>query len=523
MGATYSINVGQLTESESLSDINSVLSLLPDNTQKLISPKDARDAFLSVWADSIFKITSGGTSSSYQYVGIDTGNPENRDIKAPILIGKRSFGGTDVLTDTLLNNSDADIYFYNTKQDTDTQSSTKLAFLSGTSSILKLNVPYIEALVDNDSIDLNIINPSPFGGDINIYTEQGLVSINGISMPTVAQNVGSASNGKILKYVGTYPFGSLQWGDPVVTVNNVGNENTETNIFGDPVLLNGYSLEFTDDRLVPNDIGGVTAGSSFSADSFTAGGFTTPGTGQDWPLSEIIRKILYPFIEPQLELSVTNDATGTTYAEAGQALDYTINYEVKTFAREDNEKITDIALDVDGSLTSYGEFDGLPNTSTSSVVTGSLPVGSVGDVIDFELDVSNIASPIHPNDYLYTESKSIKFINPTWYGFSNTIVTDGSTNKTVTDSINKTIIPYGVSQSHNYTGSGYLYFIYPLSVDLKYIKDPNGFIIYDYTDPSSYSFTDNIFTHNDYFGSFKVFRTTGTVSYTGLGKFEFIF
>jgi hypothetical protein len=54
-----------------------------------------------------------------------------------------------------------------------------------------------------------------------------------------------------------------------------------TNIYGSPSNVNGYSLEFVDNSIVPQTVGGVPQGSSFSAGSFN---------GQNWPLSEIIRK-----------------------------------------------------------------------------------------------------------------------------------------------------------------------------------------------------------------------------------------
>jgi len=95
MPATYSINVGQTTEAYRKQDINSVLADIPNNTQKLISPKDVRDAFLSSWANSSFKQTIG--VASIEYVGLDSGDPSNRDIKQKIFIGKRNYAGTDIM------------------------------------------------------------------------------------------------------------------------------------------------------------------------------------------------------------------------------------------------------------------------------------------------------------------------------------------------------------------------------------------------------------------------------------------
>ena len=70
-----------------------------------------------------------------------------------------------------------------------------------------------------------------------------------------------------------------------------------------------------------------------------------------------------------------------------------------------------------------------------------------------------------------------------------------------------------------------IYFIYPstFTTGIKYIKDPNGFVIYDYTSPTYSTFTSSTITHPDYTGPFRVWRTTATSSYVGAGQFEFIF
>jgi hypothetical protein len=93
-------------------------------------------------------------------------------------------------------------------------------------------------------------------------------------------------------------------------------------------------------------------------------------------------------------------------------------------------------------------------------------------------------------------------------------------------------LPYLGSQSTflNYNGSGYIYFvvpnIYPL---LSKIKDPNGFIIHDSTLPALSAFTQ--YTTSPFGGNnlptpvplYRVYRTIGICSYTGIGNFEFIF
>ena len=537
MPATYSINVGQITESYRKPDIFSVLSDLPNNTQKLISPKDVRDAFLSTWANSSFKVTSGETFSSYEYIGLDSGNPEDRDIKKRILLGKRSYGNLDIMNSTLLNNNSADIFIYNTKVDGNPQESTKVAILAGTNSLLHIDAPYIEGYATGSAIDLNIVNPSPSGGDINIFSSTGRVAINGIVFPTAAETSASASNGKILRYFGTYPYGALQWDDSTVTISDIGNPNTPTNIYGSPVLINGQPLEFVDDSLVPVTIGGVTQGSSFPTDSFTAGGFTTPGTGQDWPLVEILRKIIYPYIEPVLELSITNQITGNTYAEVGTVSTFDLTYQITSYARDNDENVSDYFIwETTQTFPNYIEFG-----YSSSVIPGT-PIGdsfnftySSSGTKEFQLKVStsdhpSLTSSIPGFGYSFSVSNYITWINPIFHDFYSSIITNQTQlGNFISNGADKILEPYkGTSYSYYapYNGSGYLYFVYPssFSSQIQYIKDPNGFIIYDYSAPTYSIFTSStVPAPSPFGGSYKVWRTIGTVSYTGGEEFEFIF
>ena len=110
MPATYSINVGSQLEAYRKADILSVLKGIPDNTNKLISPKNVRDAFLSTWANSPLKQTTN--LAGIEYIGIDSGNPSDRDIKQKIFLGKRTYANLDIMTDTLLSNERADIYIF---------------------------------------------------------------------------------------------------------------------------------------------------------------------------------------------------------------------------------------------------------------------------------------------------------------------------------------------------------------------------------------------------------------------------
>lgn len=537
MPATYSISVGLPTEALRKSDINSVLLDIPDNTQKLISPKDVRDAFLSTWANAAFKQTIG--LSSLEYIGIDSGNPENRDIKQKIFIGKRNYAGVDIMSNSLLSYTNTnDIYFFNTKPDTSTQSQTRIAILAGTNSSLYTSAPYIQAEsnLTGTAINLDIVNPSIYSGPINIYSNTGRVSINGIVFPTAAETSASASNGRILKYSGSWPNGSLRWDDPSISISSIGVPGTPTNIYGSPSNVNGYSLEFVDPTLTTQTIGGIDAGSSFP--SF---GFNGIYGNQNWPMVEVIRKLLYPYSPPGLTIQLSNLATGDNYAEIGVTSSINFTYSITKYSQNiDNYQIV-------GPENTFPYIDGLP-IGTYSGLSFSSPLPGDQITVTFSYDVKRdyVSTPI-TSDYvlqasdsgysLYTHSStaSLTFLSPFFTLFSMTFnLSNPSRTRSFMNTGDKHIKPYpGLSQSvlFNYNGYGYLYFLIPYSYGLlSMIKDPNGYILHDSAYPSSSSFTYSpspvtpsaSSSWVDY-GNYRVYRTIGTCSYSGSGNFEFIF
>ena len=519
MPATYSINVGTPTEALRKQDINSVLLDLPDNTQKLISPKDVRDAFLSAWATSAFKQTTG--QASIEYLGIDSGNPDSRDIKEKIFIGKRNYAGADIMNNSLLTNTNNDIYFYNTKSDSGTQS-TKIVILAGTNSVLHTNAPYIESnsVNSNTSLDLNLVNPSLFSGPINVLSTTGRVAINGITFPTVAETSASASNGRILKYSGSYPNGVLRWAEPTVSIANIGTIGLPTNIYGSPSNVNGYPLEFVDSSIVPQTIGGVTQGSSFSAGSYN---------GQNWPLSEVIRKILYPYVPPTLSLSMSYGSN--VYFPAGVTVSATFSYSITRYSN--------IISSYNISGTTYSGLSFSGNVGSQLVATFSSNIYSASD--GTQSYVLSARDNIYLLTFSHSATASVRFVNPFFYGFSlinidlfgGTASIRSSQLGTYMNSADRIVTPYlGPSQSISakYSGAGYIYFVVPNSYPvISKIKDANGFIIHD-TDNFTYSaFTysagvlpsgaNNIASATQW----KIYKTLGTCSYTGIGNFEFIF
>jgi len=529
MPATYSISVGTPTEALRKQDINSVLLDLPDNTQKLISPKDVRDAFVTTWANSAFKQTIG--QASIEYLGIDSGNPNNRDIKQKIFIGKRNYAGLDIMNSTLLGDTNNDIYIYNTKSDTSLTQSTTIAILAGTNSSLHQYAPYIQSSVVNsgDALGLNFVNPSKFSGPINVYSNTGRVAINGILLPTVSETSASASNGKILKYSGTYPNGVLRWSDPTVSISNIGSPGLTTDIYGSPVNVNGHSLEFVDNSIVPTTVGGVVQGSSFSSGSYN---------GQDWPLSEVIRKILYPYVPPTLSLSVS--INGVNYFTTGLTYSALFRYSIIRYTN-DIYSYNITGTTYSSGLSFYGGVGSQLNATFSSKIYSNdsgansnlSTIGYISGLTQSYVfnakDVSSIADPL---GFSHSYTASVKFVHPSFYGFNKDKITTSSLLGSFINSSTRAAIPYLGSQSFSfkYNGSGYLYFvvpdIYPL---LSKIKDPNGFIIHDSTLPRVSAFTYSTYSPTGGNNlptvppSYRIYRTIGTCSYIGSGNFEFIF
>jgi hypothetical protein len=530
MSVTYSINNDSSLESTRKVDINSVLQSLPNNTQKQIRPRDVRDGFLSTWSNSAFKITSP-KNSNLEYIGLDSGNPENRDIKNKILIGKRNFGNNDVMNNQLLN-SNTDIFFYNTKNDTQNQSSTKIGIISGTNSEIN-EFPYLEVIATASQFDFNIVNPS--GGDISIKSTTGNVFFNDIPFPKLTE---TPNNGDLLKYVGTYPLGKLEWSQSDVDITTkIGSPGQETNILGSDVFLNGYSLEFKNNSLVPVSIGGIDQGSSFPPGSFQ---------GQNWPLSEVLRELIYPYIPPKLELSVFNQDTGFSFGDIGFSSSVSITYSITTFAREASEDLFDIEITKIPSdvILNIGTFSANPGSITFSNIQ-NISVSPPSDII-FEIKSKNI---IENSTLETTATASFIFVRP----FMMLSIPDGDPNN-ISDSdvvnggpstgdqlnnylipqgpdnrFSKTILPY-INTSTNIDISitpdnslNFLYFLYPFDypelVGIKNIK--SGFTLY----PQSFTYS-NIpadIGFNGY-GEYRIYKLLNPqLIVSGFDEFQFLF
>ena len=311
----------------------------------------------------------------------------------------------------------------------------------------------------------------------------------------------------ILRYRGTYPNGYFKWEQPTISLNNIGTPGYPTNIYGSTVSVNGYSIEFIDNNLTPTTLGGVTMGSSFSANSFDNG----PGF-QNWPVTEVLRKVLYPYVPPVLQIIAINNSnpSNPSYAEIGTTPSISLTYSITTYARNESEKINPYSIS-NTNVTGLS-FSGLPGTKLNSVFNTSTFSATTGP--------KNWVLSVNDSIGIYSLTASINFIRPVYYGFTSSVLTNNYT------PLIKSVTPYpGLSSSISFTynGSGYLYFVYPATfTTLSQIQDPNGFIIYDSDYPQLSAFTYSTQ------GQYIVWRTKLQCNYPGAttsqnSNFKFIF
>jgi hypothetical protein len=537
MSVTYSIKIGTPYEAKRIINVEDVLKQLPDNTNKEISPKDVRDAFLSTWANSPFKITSPNSSTT-EYIGIDSGNPADRDIKQKMFFGKRQLSGQDILNDTLLR-SDTDIYFYNTRLDSASQS-TKISILSGTDSKLFQYAPFIESKSNGTRSDLIIRNPSTYS-NINIESTSGRVSINGISFPTIDENKLESTDGKVLRYQGTFPNGYLKWDNTNIDNLNVGSSTTETKLYGGTVSLNGFDLEFSDDRMVPKKIGGIDAGFKFN--QYITGG------KKKWPIVEVLKKLLYTYVPPELKISVYNKATGKSYFERGTSVVIGITfsvtaYSIGLFTNNTINQTNGCVITKDdktfGNLifqtTSTNPISNIkPGDNTTKEITYTQPLSTTKKTYHLHVNDSNGTS--FPTNFTHSATASMFPILPIYYGFANSIITTSAQMTTAFSNFSKLIDPTpgtGSSIYVDYKGDGYLYFCYPkdsinssgntiLFGTPSTISDSQIYLFkyHDSNYPSLSIFTYSNITSNS--GEYSLWRTKDMVSFTDFNKIEFKF
>ncbi len=443
---------------------NSLLEDLKDNEEAYIVPKYLRDMIISTWDSIPFKETTA-SGSSISYIGIDSGQADdlnvkpNRDLEVnKILIGKRSFTGTqsytasaDIMTSSLIQ-TDIDLYFYNTKPDIASQQRTRVRMLAGTNPNLHSFSPYLQSQIvtvpgGTQSSTMDIIAPI---GDIHILSrgkdifgndtqDGGTVSMNGITFPTF----GSSSNvsGGLDKKNLIYRDGELFWEKiEFPQTDHIGITGSNLNIYGDPVSLNGMPLEFTDTRYVTSAIGDIQIGSTFDSMS----------------ISDVIRKIVYPYLPPMCALSLSPGQN--QYLEVGTYPNISLSYTItKRSESTKPTKLINMIPSTYPAITAPGQIV-ISGTARGVVITPLMATSSLFTIKASDGQGSTIATA------------SVSGIYPYFYGFtsSNTL------GVAALSSMNKAVEPKG-DKVYDVTGSGNLFFAYDYDYGpLSQILDPQN-------------------------------------------------
>ena len=428
---------------------NSVLENLIDNTDSYLIPKYLRDMFLSTWDSTVFKTTSA-SGSNKEYIGIDSGllddpTTPNRDLTVnKILLGKKSYSGTysysqssDIMTSELLT-SDIDIFFYNTKPDNASQYNTRIVILAGTDEALYTRAPYIQSQLvttpgGSHSLTLDIVNTS---GDIillsqgidsfgNHISAGGKISINNIVFPSV----GTSSNLESAKGLDKNNLinrdGELSWEKIVFPQTDyIGVTGSNLSINGNEINLNSYSLEFTDDRKSPIQIGNISYGSTFDRMS----------------IADVLRKILYPYLPPICTIALANSSG---YVEVGTYPNIILNYSITKRTKDTlPTRLMNMIPSTHPRITNGGQYTAY-GTARGVMIQPVLATTSI-----FTIKVNDGTSVNYA-------TASVSGIYPYFYGFtsSNTLTVGALSSMT------KIVEPKG-DKTYDLSGSGNFFFAY---------------------------------------------------------------
>jgi hypothetical protein len=239
----------------------------------------------------------------------------------------------------------------------------------------------------------------------------------------------------------------------------IGNTGSQLDIYGTPTNLfstglNGYSLEFADERMCPVEIGDINYGDTFN----------------NMPLSEGLRRIIYDYLPPTCSIEITG-VYSVGYAEVGTyptpSLQYTINK--KTL----NTVTTGLSNMIPGAYPAIvsNSYETITGSSSGVVISPIPPVST-----EFTITVG---------DGLNTASASTQItgIYPYFYGFS----TNTTMNSIGLAGLSKLTESMG-DKTIDVNGIGNLYFIY----DSDYGTLSNIYDEYGNTSSGSFSYTTEI-------------------------------
>jgi hypothetical protein len=485
---TYSINTSTNTESNSLdisdsSQFDLILNRLKDNLDGLINPVDIRDTLLSTWSNISFKETKT-TGSNNSYIGLDSGNPSNRDVKLNIHLGKRSNSGIDILDNI---SDDSDIYIYNTKTDNIQNDSTKVSFLAGIDTSLFLNSPYIRSKVvigpTSSFLSMDIINNT---ANLNIESSQSFVRINNIDFPELNVSASQSINGKVL----TYRPSQLEWDDINVQLgDNIGITGSTLSFLGE-INVNGYSLSFTDNRFIPINIGDINIGENFS----------------NYSISEILKRIIYQYQPPSVFLSILPPFQ-TGYVEWGTSPNITIEYTIN------KKTLPTLTATLNNMIP--GNYPPITTTGYQTIngVASAFLITPIGDLNNNQSVTISVSDGIQNSSF----SRSIIGVYPYFHG-----VTQLAFNQSITSPLLTKLIDGRFTRTLSFLGNGIINYIYPASYGtLSDITDSSGFsVLNDFTNNNILlSASDGLWSGVQY----TVYTSNNTYNFLTPESFTFIF
>ncbi len=386
------------------SNFNNLMLDLIDNDDKLIIAKTLRDFVLSINDSTVFKLTE---NKHGKFIGFDKGNPSDPDLKDyKIVLGNKLHNNNPIINQNVID-SNTDIIISKTTN----SNLNKISILTNS-----INSPSLEV-----DIDLNIKNKN----NINLDSLLDSVIINNLSFPTKAENEISNINNKFL----ILEDSKLIWKE--ISTNLDSSDITQdVNIIGN-VQLNNFNLKFTDRRRSPINIGDIKIGESFL----------------DLSISDILKKIIYDYLPPDIELSFNVPYSNNTI-EVGSVNLPKVSY--KVFKKTKPVSVSFVNL-IPSSIP-------MINNSGHQIVDGILDTTISGNVAN----ISYIFSAIL-NDSTNNIQKNITLngVYPYFYGF---------TNKNILDIDFLSVLTKDVKNKSNTTidliNNGTFYFIYPHSYGL---------------------------------------------------------
>ena len=350
------------------------------------------------------------------------------------------------MTNTTLLDSDIDIFLFNTKPDTISNTITRMSILSGKNTGLYTVSPFIQSEYISGATESLSIDFVAKVGNVNFRTyknifdyTQGTFSLNRIQIPTSIESATSSGlESKTFIWRGSTSSGRVFWEELALPVlNTIGTSSETLTIYGDPTNVNGYSLELNTTDYTPRPFGGIPMGTTFN----------------NVAISEVLRRIIYPYLGPLCTIS-----TYPNYVEVGTNPTIVVNYTIT--------KRTDVTQPASLINTTPAIIAAITNTdhiTISGTAIGQIPNNQLSETpIDFSISVTDGINTT-------TASTFIQGIIPYFYGVSSV---SSFTNLTQI-SLNKLIEMQGDKELYLTGSTGqYIYFMYDASYpDLSQIID----------------------------------------------------